>query len=196
MIQLVLHKEIAMESLNTVGAHHAEFETLMSQIKQKAYHTACRMTGNRDDAEDLLQEAYLRAFRKFDLYDRERPFENWFFRILSNAHIDALRRKPKVVTLSLDHPPGNQGNFSLEISDESSDPESLVMQEIFEDSVHCAIRVLQPEYQKTVMLCDIDGLSYAEIARVTGTNVGTVRSRLHRGRRILRLKLANYASSP
>src|SRR5205085_4657204 len=79
----------------------SEFESLMARTKRQAYNMAYRMTGNRDDAEDLTQEAYLRAFRSFDKYNRTLPFENWFFRILSNLFVDGLRRKPKQKPLSL-----------------------------------------------------------------------------------------------
>ena len=83
------------------SAQHSEFEKLVSRTQRQAYNMAYRMTGNRDDAEDLTQEAYLRAYRSFDKYDRALPFENWFFRILSNLFVDRLRRRPKQTPLSL-----------------------------------------------------------------------------------------------
>src|SRR6266481_1438858 len=83
-------------------ADHAEFEKLVERTQRQAYNMAYRMTGNRDDAEDLTQEAYLRAYRSFATYNRQLPFESWFFRILSNLFIDLLRRRPKQKPLSLD----------------------------------------------------------------------------------------------
>ena len=81
---------------------HAEFERLKLRVMRRAYNFAYRLTGNCDDAEDLIQEAYLRAYRSFSTYNRSKPFENWFFRIMSNNFIDALRSRPKQKTLSLD----------------------------------------------------------------------------------------------
>src|SRR5437667_10134687 len=106
-------------------SHNSEFEALVARTQRQAYNMAYRMTGNRDDAEDLTQEAYLRAYRSFDKYNRTLPFENWFFRILSNLFVDGLRRKPKQAPLSLDQPinEGGETEFSLEIPDPESDPE-------------------------------------------------------------------------
>src|ERR1051325_8085398 len=84
-----------------VKGNEVEFEKLVARTQRQAYNMAYRMTGNRDDAEDLTQEAYLRAYRSFDKYNRALPFENWFFRILSNLFVDGLRRKPKQAPLSL-----------------------------------------------------------------------------------------------
>src|SRR3989440_11406379 len=95
---------------------HQEFETLVERTKRQAYNMAYRMTVNREDAEDLTQEAYLRAYRSFDKYNRALPFENWFFRILSNLFVDVLRRKPKQTPLSLNQPVPNsdEENYTLE----------------------------------------------------------------------------------
>src|ERR1700733_1933032 len=104
---------------------HDEFERLVQRTQRQAYNIAYRMTGNRDDAEDLTQEAYLRAYRSFGTYNRQMPFESWFFRILSNLFIDLLRRRPKQKPLSLDQPMGddeNEENLLLQIADEKSDP--------------------------------------------------------------------------
>src|SRR3954471_7122020 len=105
---------------------HAEFEKLVEKTQRQAYNMAYRMTGNRDDAEDLTQEAYLRAYRSFGTYNRQLPFESWFFRILSNLFIDLLRRRPKQKPLSLDQPMGDEEseeNLLLQIPDEEANPE-------------------------------------------------------------------------
>ena len=103
------------------GTDHNEFEKLVERTQRQAYNVAYRLTGNRDDAEDLTQEAYLRAYRSFGTYNRQLPFEGWFFRILSNLFIDLLRRRPKQKPLSLDHPMGDEEseqNLLLQIPDE------------------------------------------------------------------------------
>src|SRR5437762_12075044 len=113
-----------MTSTAVSDTGHSEFEKLVARTQRQAYNMAYRMTGNRDDAEDLTQEAYLRAYRSFDKYNRALPFENWFFRILSNLFVDGLRRKPKQAPLSLDQPmnPGDSGEneYVREIPDPAS----------------------------------------------------------------------------
>lgn len=176
-----------------------EFEQLVARTKRQAYNLAYRMTGNRDDAEDLTQEAYVRAFRSFDRYNRELPFENWFLRILSNLFIDGLRRRPKHPPLSLDQPmAGNEGkdDYLLELPDDKSDPEHLVLEDVLDERLQKALDALPREFRTAVLLCDAEGLSYEEIARVMGTSIGTVRSRIHRGRVALRKKLEeSYGAS-
>lgn len=167
---------------------HAEFDSLVARTKRQAYNMAYRMTGNRDDAEDLTQEAYLRAYRSFDKYNRELPFENWFFRILSNLFVDGLRRKPRQTSLSLDQPltDGGDSDYMLEIPDEESNPEEHILKDVMDERMQCALQQLPKDFRTAVLLCDVDTMSYEEIANVMGTSIGTVRSRIHRGRRMLR----------
>src|ERR1044071_7462735 len=98
----------------------SEFDGHVRRCHRQAYNIAYRMTGNHADAEDLTQEAFLRAYRFFDRYNREMPFENWLYRIISNVFIDELRKKPKIKGQSLDQPLPNTGSDSevrLEIPD-------------------------------------------------------------------------------
>jgi RNA polymerase sigma-70 factor (ECF subfamily) len=150
------------------------------------------MTGNRDDAEDLTQEAYLRAYRSFDKYNRALPFENWFFRILSNLFVDGLRRKPKQAPLSLDQPLATSegsDDMVLEVADEESNPEAQLMKTVMDERLQRALEALPAKFRSSVLLCDVEGMSYEEIAQVMGTSIGTVRSRIHRGRLMLRKNL-------
>src|SRR5580765_5945555 len=98
-----------------------EFDELVQRCHRPAYNIAFRLTGNRADAEDLTQESFLRAFRFFDRYNREMPFENWLYRIMSRVFIDELRKRPKLKTQSLDQPlnTGDSGDADvlLEIPD-------------------------------------------------------------------------------
>jgi RNA polymerase sigma-70 factor (ECF subfamily) len=176
------------ESIHIDGKSQHEFESLIARTQRQAYNMAYRMTGNRDDAEDLTQEAYLRAYRSFDKYNRTLPFENWFFRILSNLFVDGLRRKPKQAPLSLDQPLGEPGesDYVLEIADSDSDPEDQILKNVMDERIQCALQRLPKEFRSAVLLCDVEGLSYEEIARTMGTSIGTVRSRIHRGRKMLK----------
>ena len=174
---------------NTLYAQHNEFEKLVSRTQRQAYNMAYRMTGNRDDAEDLTQEAYLRAYRSFDKYDRALPFENWFFRILSNLFVDRLRRRPKQTPLSLSQSLANSegdDDFTLEVPDEESNPENTMMRDVVDERLQKALEAMPKDFRNAVLLCDVEGMSYAEIAEAMGTSIGTVRSRIHRGRLMLR----------
>lgn len=176
---------------------YAEFEALVARTQRQAYNMAYRMTGNRDDAEDLTQEAYLRAYRSFDSYNRALPFENWFFRILSNLFVDGLRRRPKQMPLSLDHPltyGDGEEDFVLEIPDEESNPEARLLKDVLDERLQRGLAALPKKFRTAVLLCDVEGLSYEEIAQRMGTSVGTVRSRIHRGRQALRKFMMANAS--
>jgi RNA polymerase sigma-70 factor (ECF subfamily) len=179
-------------------AAQVEFESLVARTQRQAYNMAYRMTGNRDDAEDLAQEAYLRAYRSFDKYNRELPFENWFFRILSNLFVDGLRRKPRQAPLSLDQPlsESSESDYVLEIPDSESDPQEMMMHTVMDERIQCALSKLPKDFRTAVLLCDVDALSYEEIARVMGTSIGTVRSRIHRGRKMLRKHIEGPCARP
>ena len=188
--------ELTKNALNT---QHYEFEKLVSRTQRQAYNMAYRMTGNRDDAEDLTQEAYLRAYRSFDKYDRALPFENWFFRILSNLFVDRLRRKPKQTPLSLSQSLANSegdDDFTLEVPDEESNPEVTMMRDVVDERLQKALEAMPKDFRNAVLLCDVEGMSYAEIADQMGTSIGTVRSRIHRGRLMLRKLVEGETAKP
>lgn len=170
-----------------------EFDALVSRCHRQAYNIAYRLTGNRADAEDLTQESFLRAYRFFDRYNREMPFENWLYRIMSRVFIDELRKRPKFKAHSLDQPlhAGDPGDAEvlLEIPDFESNPERQLLDGALEESLQSALEALPPEFRVAVVLADIEGLSYEEIAETMHCSLGTVRSRLHRGRKLLRQML-------
>ncbi len=171
---------------------HAEFEKLVERTQRQAYNIAYRMTGNRDDAEDLTQEAYLRAYRSFSTYNRQMPFESWFFRILSNLFIDLLRRRPKQKPLSLDQPMGDEEseeNLLLQLPDEDANPERNLMDQVMDERLQKALAALPEPFRVAVLLCDVEGHSYEEIAQIMKSSIGTVRSRIHRGRSLLRRQM-------
>jgi RNA polymerase sigma-70 factor, ECF subfamily len=192
---------ITITDLREPAAHgdHAEFEKLVERTQRQAYNMAYRMTGNRDDAEDLTQEAYLRAYRSFATYNRQLPFESWFFRILSNLFIDLMRRRPKLKPLSLDQPVGeeeNDDNMLLQIPDEQANPERNLMDQVMDEKLQNALNGLPEAFRAAVLLCDVEGKTYEEIAQIMGSSIGTVRSRIHRGRTLLRKAMMAPAKSP
>jgi RNA polymerase sigma-70 factor, ECF subfamily len=173
------------------------FEKLVARTRRPAYSAAYRMTGNRDEAEDLVQEAYLRAYRSFGRYDRTLPFENWFFRILTNLFVDGLRRRPKQRALSLSRPissPDGESDVMLDVPDPEADPEVITMRDQLDERLQHALERIPAEFRTAVMLCDVHGLRYDEIAAAMGTSIGTVRSRIHRGRKLLRKHLGGELS--
>ena len=178
----------------TLRNDRREFDALVHRCHRQAYNIAYRMTGNHADAEDLMQESFLRAFRFFDRYNRTMPFENWLYRIMSRVFIDELRKRPKFKTQSLDQPLylGNNGDADvlLEIPDFESNPEQTILNETLEEYLQTALNGLPEEFRIAVILADIEGLSYEEIAETMNCSLGTVRSRLHRGRKLLRHKIA------
>lgn len=165
----------------------------MERYHKQAYNVAYRMAGNHADAEDLTQEAFIRAFRFFGQYRRELPFDSWLYKIMSNVFIDRLRRKPKAKIRSLDQPiQTSEGEVEFDVADPTSGPEDAVLAMEVDSRIQAALDKLPEAFRMTVIYADIEGLSYEEIAEATNTNIGTVRSRLHRGRRLLRDKLKKY----
>jgi RNA polymerase sigma-70 factor (ECF subfamily) len=177
------------------GEKTATFDELVNKYHKQAYNIAYRMTGNHADAEDLTQEAFVRAFRFFGNYRRDWPFDNWLYKIMSNLFVDDLRRRPKVRSQSLDQPleTGNKSDeVYLDIADASANPERVVMSRELDDHIQRALNFLPNDFRLTVVLADIEGLSYEEISEAMHCSLGTVRSRLHRGRKLLRSKIVAF----
>lgn len=183
-------------AVQAISKPKREFDRLVQRYHKQAYNIAYRLTGNHTDAEDLTQEAFLRAFRFFDNYRRDLPFENWLYRIMSNLFVDELRRRPKARVQSLDAPVGgdatSESNAFLEIPDSRENPERVVLHEELDEQIQKALATLPPDFRMTVILADIEGMSYEEISETMRCSLGTVRSRLHRGRKLLRGKLAGF----
>lgn len=171
------------------------FDELVERYHKQAYNIAYRMTGNHADAEDLTQEAFIRAFRFFAQYKRELPFDSWLYKIMSNAFVDTLRRRPKAQIRSLDAPVATEdGEAFLDIADPSDGPEDLVLSREMDSRIQSALGSMPEDFRLAVIYADIEGLSYEEIADAMGCSIGTVRSRLHRGRKLLRDRLKAYTA--
>lgn len=176
-------------------SRRSEFDRLVQRYHKQAYNIAYRMTGNHADAEDLTQEAFVRAFRFFGNYRRDWPFDNWLYKIMSNLFVDDLRRRPKARLQSLDQPldlGGRSEDVYLEIPDAGANPERMVMSHELDEHIQRALNGLPQDFRMTVILADIEGMSYEEISAAMRCSLGTVRSRLHRGRKLLRTKIALF----
>lgn len=189
-----------MELIETAASvNHREdrhmFDGLVERYHKQAYNIAYRMTGNHADAEDLMQEAFIRAFRFFAQYKRELPFDSWLYKIMSNVFVDMLRRRPKAHIRSLDQPIATEdGEALFEIADPSDGPEDLLMSTEMDVRIQAALNSIPEDFRLAVIYADIEGLSYEEIADAMTCSIGTVRSRLHRGRKLLRDRLKTYTA--
>jgi len=157
------------------------------------YNYALRMTYNAPDAEDLVQETYLKAFRFWDSYEKGTNIRAWLFRIMKNAYINRYRKEKKEPETVEYQEVENFYNSVRESASESSDLQELVFNNMLEDDVAKAIAELPEDFRTVVILCDIEELTYEEVAEFLECPIGTVRSRLHRGRKLLRAKLLAYA---
>lgn len=156
---------------------------------RQAFALAYRLTGNSADAEDLVQETFVRAFRFFHRYDDSLPFASWLYRIMTNIHIDGVRRKGRLRLTSLDHAGTDQGS-QWELPDETSAPDREMMEGTMDEPIQRALRSMTPDFRTAVILSDVEGMAYEEIAEIMNVSIGTVRSRIHRGRKQLKRQLA------
>lgn len=157
------------------------------------HNYAYKITGNQLDADDLLQETFLRAFRFFDKFEKGTNCKAWLFRIMKNLFINKYRKNQKEPG-KVDY--GEIENFFDNIRSDkidSTDLQEKVFSNLMDDEMTNALNSLQDDFKTVVILCDLEGLSYEEIADFVQCPIGTVRSRLHRGRKMLQQKLYDYA---
>ena len=174
-----------------------EFELLFLRSQRRAYNLAYRLTGNTADAEDVTQDAYVRAWNNFDSYDSTRSFEGWLFRIITNRVIDMRRRQKRVPMYSLDTPiVGDEDSqpLSHEFAAPDGNPEDIVVGPIMDDKLQNALTSLPNDYRRAILMCDVEQRSYQEIAETMQCAIGTVRSRIHRARVMLRKYLETGAT--
>jgi RNA polymerase sigma-70 factor, ECF subfamily len=170
-------------------ADFARFETMFAATRKRAYSMALQLTRNVNDAEDLVQDTYIKAWRGFDSYIPGKPFLNWVLRIMQRAFLDARRRENpirKADSLNTMVSPSDGELQELPIADRGPSPNDEVLYDEFRRNLYFALNQLPDVYQDAIRLCDLEGLSYHEIADMQNTTIGTVRSRIHRGRRLLR----------
>jgi RNA polymerase sigma-70 factor (ECF subfamily) len=165
-----------------------EFEEIAIQYMDPLYSVALRMTRNSSEAEDLVQDAYLRAYRFFDKFEKGTNFKAWLFKILKNIYINKYRkesRKPQMLDVSNVEAAGD-----LEYHET---PEEEIFNKLLDDDVTEALDSLPEEFRLAIILSDLEGFSYKETAEILDCPIGTVMSRLHRGRKLLRENLYEYA---
>jgi RNA polymerase sigma factor (sigma-70 family) len=161
------------------------WEEVVRDHSARVYRLAYRLTGNKADAEDLTQETFIRVFRSLHSY-QPGSFEGWLHRITTNLFLDGARKRSRVRLTHL-------GEHAEEVpaSHEEHDLHRRYEHGHVDPAVQEALDALPPKYRVAVVLCDVEGLSYEEIAATLGIKMGTVRSRIHRGRAMLRERLAH-----
>ena len=173
------------------------FEAMVSEHLDGLFGASLRLTRNRTRAEDLLQETFLRAWRSFHTFRPGTNVRAWLYRILMNAYIDGYRkseREPEVV----DQEDVDEFYLYSKVHESedyrrAGNPEEVLLNNLMDADVKGALQSLSETFRNVVILSDIEGFSYKEIAEILGIPIGTVMSRLHRGRRQLQVKLWEYA---
>jgi RNA polymerase sigma-70 factor (ECF subfamily) len=157
------------------------------------YNYAYKNAGNKADAEDLLQETYLRAYRFFHKYEKGTNCRAWLFRIMRNLFLNDCTKNKKVQgMIDYDDIENYFENIKSEHFD-NMDMQERVFTNSLDDDITVALNSLHDDFKTVIILCDLEGLSYEEISEFTQCPVGTVRSRIHRARKVLGQKLSQYA---
>ncbi|MBU2492148.1 MAG: sigma-70 family RNA polymerase sigma factor [Bacteroidetes bacterium] len=172
---------------------YAEFEKEAVPHMDALYNFALKMTGEPDDASDLVQETYLKAFRFFDKFERGTNCKAWLFRILKNTFINDYRKQSKEPN-KVDYDDVQNFYENIKSTDiKSQHAEADVFSNLLDDDISTALAQLPEDFRTVIILSDLEGFNYEEIADFVDCPVGTVRSRLHRARKMLYAKLYDYA---
>ena len=161
------------------------FEKLVLEYEKSVYAITQRMTGNAEDAADMTQETFIKAYNSLSSFRGDSKFSVWLYRIATNVCLDFLRSRSRKPTVSLSMEDDDGEEVELDIADESQSPERLLERGLTRDAVRRGLNALSPEYRQILLLREIQGLSYEEIADVLTLEVGTVKSRIFRARKRL-----------
>ena len=182
------------QRLATEARDRVRFEEEALELSDQVYRVARRLVGSREEAEDLMQETYARAFRSWRSYTPGTNLRAWLLRILTNLNIDRGRRRQRAPEMQ----PLEEGDYFLynKLEDSSRDRRSdqdLVVDRLSQDDVVSALSAVPHDFRDVVVLVDIGDFTYQDAAQILDIPIGTVMSRLHRGRRILKTSLAEQA---
>jgi RNA polymerase sigma-70 factor, ECF subfamily len=172
---------------STTATKHAEFEALVAKDWERFWRFAYRLTGDRDLAEDLLSETLIDAFSAFERY-KEGHFDRLFFKMLTTNRIDMSRKAKRQAADSLDTVFSD--TEGRDIPDTRETPEAHCINPLYSEPVQKALDALSEEYRVAVLLADVEGYDYAEVAQILNIPIGTVRSRVSHGREKLRILLS------
>lgn len=161
------------------------FEALVAAYEKNVYNLALRMTGNAQDAEDMAQEAFVKAYTSLPGFRGDSKFSVWLYRIVSNVCLDFLRRQNRRPASSLSQEDEDGEETQMDIPDESQSPEQLLERSLTQEAVQRGLQSLSEEQRQILLLREIQGLSYEEIAETLDLEAGTVKSRIFRARKKL-----------
>ena len=161
------------------------FSLLVAEYEKKAFNVAMQMVGDREDAQDLAQEAFIKAYTSLNSFRGDSRFSSWLYRILANVCLDFKRRQARRPSRSLTMEDDDGDPVDLEIADESQSPQALLERKLTRDAVRRGLDTLPAEQRQILLLREIQGLSYEEIGDVMGLEPGTVKSRIFRARKKL-----------
>lgn len=157
------------------------------------YNYALRLTTDQSDAEDLVQDSIVKAYRFFDSYEKGTNAKAWLFRILKNSFINNYRKHQKLPQ-SVDYDEVSPYFESVRSEQmETTDLENIIFRNLMDDNFTSALAKLPEDFRTVVLLCDVDGFTYEEISNMLDVPIGTIRSRLHRGRNLLKTELYELA---
>ena len=161
------------------------YELLVKEYEKNVYNLALRMVGNSEDAADMSQEAFIKAYNSLTSFRGDSRFSVWLYRIVSNVCLDYLRSRGRRQTVSLSTENDDGEDVEIDIADETQSPERLLDRRLTRDAVRRGLAALPPEHRQILLLREIQGLSYDEIADALGIEAGTVKSRIFRARKKL-----------
>jgi len=177
----------------------AALEALMAQYQARVFGLAVRLTGNRQDAEEVLQDVFLAVVQKIDGFRRESKLSSWIYRITTNAALMKLRKRPKVQQIPLEEELGPamtaEGMIAEPVVDWSKLPNDELDRKELGQQIEQAMNLLPVDYRSVVVLRDVEGFSAQEACEILRLSEAALKSRLHRGRLFLRKQLADYAVS-
>ena len=168
-----------------LGGEVNAFEDLVAAYEKNVYNLALRMTGNAQDAEDMAQEAFIKAYNSLSHFRGDSKFSVWLYRIVSNVCLDFLRRQNRRPASSLSQEDDDGEEVQLDVPDESQSPELLLERQLTREAVQRGLQALSEEQRQILLLREIQGLSYEEIAQTLDLEEGTVKSRIFRARKKL-----------
>lgn len=191
------HEEEAEIIRQVLDGNTDAFESLVIENRKNVYNLALRMTGNEQDALDISQEAFLKAFSGLSGFRGKSRFSVWLYRLTYNLCIDLLRKNSRANVVPLFTETDDGEEISVEIPDSAVLPESELEKKELIRAINDAVNGLSPERRQVILLREISGLSYSEIAQVLGVNEGSVKSRISRARKqIANTLIANGTFSP
>ncbi len=168
------------------------FESLINAYQKKAYNIALRIMANEEDAKDMAQEAFIRIYKSIMNFREESSFSTWIYRIVTNVCLDEVRKRKNSATISIDAAISIDGiETKYELCCDKETPEDIYEKTEKKEIILGAINELSEEYKGAIVLRDIEGFSYEEIATIMNCSIGTVKSRINRARNILKDKLHN-----